>query len=140
MKVVINKCYGGFSISEEAVYKIAELKGLTIYPEMYGYLGLDKIYWTCEEKPEGYIEDINFSKASIEDRIKSNYIFTENTISNRPSNRTCQFLIKAIEELGKNANGELSNLKIVEIPDEVEFTIEDYDGIEWIAEKHRVWS
>lgn len=30
--------------------------------------------------------------------------------------------------------------KIVEIPDDVQWTIEEYDGIEWVAEKHRVWS
>jgi len=29
--------------------------------------------------------------------------------------------------------------KVVEIPDDIEFVIEEYDGIEWVAEKHRVW-
>ena len=27
----------------------------------------------------------------------------------------------------------------VEIPDDVEWQIEEYDGSEWIAEKHRIW-
>jgi hypothetical protein len=30
-------------------------------------------------------------------------------------------------------------LEIVEIPDDVEYTIEEYDGLEHIAEKHRTW-
>ena len=33
-------------------------------------------------------------------------------------------------------------LKIVEIPDDVPedgWTIQDYDGKEWVAEKHRTW-
>ena len=35
--------------------------------------------------------------------------------------------------------GYYNHIKIVEIPDDVEFVIEDYDGIEWVAEKHRIW-
>ena len=48
-------------------------------------------------------------------------------------------LIRVIEELGQRANGQFANLKIVEIPDEVEWQIEEYDGSEWVAEKHRTW-
>ena len=38
-----------------------------------------------------------------------------------------------------DASGEYAMLKIVEIPDDVEWVVEEYDGIEWVAEKHRVW-
>ena len=48
-------------------------------------------------------------------------------------------LIHVVEELGKEADGGFGELKIVEIPDDVEWTIEEYDGLEWVAEKHRVW-
>jgi hypothetical protein len=37
------------------------------------------------------------------------------------------------------ANGSFSRLKIVEIPDGVEWTIQEFDGNEWVAEKHRTW-
>ena len=47
--------------------------------------------------------------------------------------------IQVVEELGEEANTPASKLKIVEIPDDVEWEIEEYDGIEWVAEKHRVW-
>jgi len=30
-------------------------------------------------------------------------------------------------------------LKIVEIPDDVDWEINEDDGSEWIAEKHRTW-
>lgn len=30
-------------------------------------------------------------------------------------------------------------LKVVSIPADVEWQIEEYDGAEWIAEKHRTW-
>ena len=45
-------------------------------------------------------------------------------------------LISVIEKLGSQANGVHSELKIVEIPDDVEYTIEKYDGAEWVAEVH----
>ena len=32
-----------------------------------------------------------------------------------------------------------SDLKIIEIPDDVEYTIKEHAGREWVAEKHRTW-
>jgi hypothetical protein len=49
-------------------------------------------------------------------------------------------LIQIVEELGEAANGSYARLKVVEIPDDVEWTIKEYDGDEWIAEKHRTWN
>ena len=37
-------------------------------------------------------------------------------------------------------NDGYSELKVVEIPDDVEYDIQEYDGNEWVAEKHRTWS
>ena len=45
----------------------------------------------------------------------------------------------ALVEQG-NASEEDSTLKVVEIPDDVDWVIENYDGREWVAEKHRQWS
>jgi len=53
--------------------------------------------------------------------------------------RNAPELIKCIETLGKKASGCFAELKIVEIPDDIEYIIEEYDGVEWIAEKHRTW-
>ena len=89
MKIVINKCFGGFSVSEE------------VYKEM----GFD---WD-----------------------KHGYRFSDD--------RTNPDLVKAVEKLGRTANGRLADLKVVEIPDGVEYTIQEYDGIEHIAEAHRTW-
>ncbi len=50
------------------------------------------------------------------------------------------YLIKIVRDLGMAANGVHANLKIVEIPPDVEWQIEEYDGNEWVAEKHRTWS
>ncbi len=48
-------------------------------------------------------------------------------------------LIEVIEKLGEKANGMLSKISITEIPDGVEWEIDDYDGMEHVAEKHRTW-
>jgi hypothetical protein len=48
-------------------------------------------------------------------------------------------LVQVVEEFDETVNDWCSNLKIVEIPDGVEWQIEEYDGSEWIAEKHRIW-
>lgn len=50
-------------------------------------------------------------------------------------------LVEVVEKLGDAANGPFSVLRIIEIPDDIEWTIEDRDedGWEQIVEKHRVW-
>jgi len=48
-------------------------------------------------------------------------------------------LIKIVEESGQKAGGPLSSLKVVEIPDGVNWVLEEYDGAEWVAEAHRTW-
>ena len=53
--------------------------------------------------------------------------------------RNDPILVEIVEQLGEAAGGFFSALKVVEIPDDVEWGIEEYDGNEWIAEKHRTW-
>lgn len=48
-------------------------------------------------------------------------------------------LIQIVEELGEKANGRYAELEIFEIPDDVDWYVEGYDGMEWISEKHRIW-
>jgi len=48
-------------------------------------------------------------------------------------------LVQVVEQLGTAASTRYSKLKVVEIPDGVEWTLEGYGGSEWIAEKHRTW-
>lgn len=49
-------------------------------------------------------------------------------------------LVSVVKVLGERANSVYSRLKIVTIPDDVEWTVMEYDGAEWIAEAHRTWS
>lgn len=53
--------------------------------------------------------------------------------------RTDKYLIQAVEELGKLADGDLAELKIVEIPDGIKYYIDEYDGVESIHEEHNQW-
>lgn len=50
------------------------------------------------------------------------------------------YLVDVVRRLGMAANGTHANLKIVEIPGDIEWLIQEYDGAEWVAEKHRTWS
>ena len=54
--------------------------------------------------------------------------------------RDCPVLISMIEEQGTAINGTFSDLKIVEIPDDVNWYIAEYDGLEHVAERHRTWN
>jgi hypothetical protein len=49
------------------------------------------------------------------------------------------YLVKIVNELGKHADGVYAELKVVEIPADVGWEIDEYDGKEWVAEKHRIW-
>ena len=65
---------------------------------------------------------------------------TDPSFSDREIPRDDPYLVQIVRELGSAANGAHSNLKIVEIPGDVDWIVQDYDGAEWIAETHRTWS
>ena len=48
-------------------------------------------------------------------------------------------LVKVVEELGEQSWGYGSELKVVEVPDGVEWYVQDYDGMEQVHETHRSW-
>ena len=59
--------------------------------------------------------------------------------SDRDIARDDPVLVAIVRELGVDADTRYAKLKIVEVPYEVEWQIEEYDGVEWVAEKHRIW-
>ena len=48
-------------------------------------------------------------------------------------------LVRVVEALGAEANDRHAELKVIQIPDDVDWEIKEYDGIEHVAEKHRTW-
>jgi len=118
-KIVINKCYGGFGISHEAMVKYGIAKGTPFYIELsHSFTS----YYTAPKDENGiYPEGSYFSDLDIE--------------------RDDPYLIHVIEEMGtEEASARYAKLKIVEIPDDIEWEIEEYDGVEWISEIHQTWS
>lgn len=160
MKVVINKCFGGFSLSRKAVKRMADLQGRECYffthfspdgqcdigkhypAQDYDGDGLD-MFWSAFDIPnpnDVLGKDDDWNNKSQDQRDASNTLHSKHHLSNRPDDRTDPLLIRVIEELGKDANGACAELEIIEIPDGIEYTIEEYDGSEHIAEAHRTWS
>lgn len=92
IKVVINRCYGGFSLSQEA-------KTFFCRTEKFGHKHFDE-YNIPRDNPT---------------------------------------LVMVVEQLGEAADGDNARLKVVEIPADVNWYIEEYDGNEWVAERHRTW-
>jgi hypothetical protein len=93
--------------------------------------------------PEDRIESKEgdaFYSMNMEDRQAYNKQYSEQTMYCRNIERNDPALVQTVEELGKRANGSHADLKVVEIPDGVEFQIEEYDGLEWVAEVHKTWS
>ena len=135
MKVVINACFGGFSISHDAVMMYAKLKGITLYPyvsdskdlyKMIPYLPSNKDAWCIHY----------FTKPVREDNLPHD----DSYFSPRDIERNDPILIQVVEAMGEKANGGCASLKIIEIPDNVKWHVEDYDGMEHIAEDHQTWS
>ncbi len=140
MKVVINNCFGGFSISKEAAEYMAELGCEVAKAELseWGkrkewidyFIEHGKFPSDCPEQTHGLLE--------IDAKYHSQPDFYGYG-SDKNYDRSSEFLVKAVEKLGQKASGQSAELKVVEIPDDVDYEIEEYDGNEHIAEKHRTW-
>ena len=136
-KIVINTCFGGFGLSEEAMHAYAKHKGLTLYPEKIAF---GKTYWTVPPEERVTVPTTSqWTKMTAVERTRYNKKYKKQTIYDRDIPRDDPALIWIVEELGERVNGHFANLKVVEIPDDVEWEIEEYDGSERVAEVHRIW-
>lgn len=126
-KVAYCSCHGGFSLSEAAIQRYAELKGLTLYPERGGF-GFTT-WWTvpADQRP---IEPDPWHSAPLEERAAYNEAYTASVLSDRNFERTDPVLIRVIEELGAAANGAHADLQIAEVPSGARYRIDEYDGAE----------
>ena len=135
MKIVINTCFGGFGISDAAFERYLDLKGITWYKGESSIGSSDyynvpveqyeALYELCKSKPvgPGRFEEVN-------DLYLSQYDIERND----------PILVQVVQELGKESWGFSAELKIVEVPDDIGWEINDYDGLESIHEVHRSWS
>ncbi len=137
-RIVTNRCHGGFNLSHAGVLAYARHKGIKLYPEHDGKPYGFWTYWLVPEDQRPEAQD-NWHQWSDEQRRASNAAWTAASLYPRDIPRDDPALIATIAELGGEANGDHSNLQITEIPDDVSWTIEEYDGLEWVAESHRTW-
>ena len=79
------------------------------------------------------------SESSLEDYKKRKNITDEN-FYHWDIPRDCPDLVAMVEEGGTDVDGIFSELKVVDVPDDVNWYIEEYDGMEHVAERHRTWS
>ena len=147
MKLVINGCYGGFSISLKAARHMAvagsprankvvaehekELRDFKAYkkngnvPKEKRSADHQKNMWDIDIK---YGSLPKFHGYGYADGFDGGF------------ERSDPLLVSAVESLGDEASGDLAKLKVVEVPDGVEWELSEYDGIEHVAEKHRTWA
>ena len=137
MKIVINTCYGGFGLSEKVIQEYFNLKGWTLYTEK-NEIDWVPTYWKVPV--EDRVKEIDWKNSTPKEIEEYNRKYIEQTFYNDDVERTDSDLIRAIEIVGtEEASGKYASLKIVEIPDDVEWELGEYDGREWVAEKHRTW-
>lgn len=128
MKIILNKCFGGFSLSKKAYELYASKIGKKVYAyedtnfrnSIYKKANDDELFITYFTKDFGDIAEISdddYEKYTL--YIKGDY-------------RLDKILIEVVEELGEEASGMCGNLKVVEIPDNCFYKIDEYDGVETI--------
>ncbi len=140
-RVVINTCHGGFGLSNEAILRYLNLCGVHVWPEInHSYLKTVRYWLVPPEKRVNDISPEDWGKMTIAQRSAHNQKYDQQVFCDRELPRDDSFLIQTVFELGDRASGDHAELKIVEIPEDVDWIIEEYDGKEWVAEKHRTWS
>lgn len=140
-RIVINKCHGGFGLSNEGVLRYLELCNIPVWSEVNNGLMPFK-YWLVppsgDRVTEPNVEE--WSSMSMQERQAHNQKYSEQVFYDRDIPRDDAFLVQTVLELGEKSFGRHAELKVVEVPGDIEWVIEEYDGNEWIAEVHRTWS
>ena len=140
MKVVINTCWGGFGVTNEVRALMAKKKGIELVwkaREAYSFTPeTDKV--VTEEVAISLDTNLGYAEIAGEEESPGN---PKRFLPDWEIERDDKDLIEAIEEIGvEKASDSLSALSIVEIPDDINWGIHEYDGMESVEESHRSWS
>lgn len=138
--IVINTCHGGFGLSQAAIERYHEIRQQPIWIENNRRCTLVKTVWLVppEQRVE-LLEGDQWQAMTDQEKRAHNNRYDNQVWSDQELARDDPVLVQVVRELGDQANTRLSKLKIVEIPASVDWFIEDFDGQEWIAERHRIW-
>jgi hypothetical protein len=141
-KIVINACFGGFGLGHEAILAYLNKCGVLVWAEMNdkfsSIIPFNYYLVPPEERIPGDPED--WHSMSLAERQAHNSAYSKTVFHDRDIARDDPYLVAVVEEMGSEANGSHAELKVIEIPGDVDWVIEEYDGNEWVAEKHRKWS
>jgi hypothetical protein len=141
MKVVINVCYGGFGLSD-AAYEWLIAQGIPVRKHMEQERDEKGLYLPQPLNDGRVIFDRKLSRRTLKNvslkeeiRFMGRYwdMWTD-------EQRGDSLVVGVVEALGEKANGKCAKLKVVEIPDGIQWMISEYDGMEQVKEKHRSWS
>ena len=137
-KIVINVCFGGFSLSGIAEKRYLELCGKNAFfykqTKFKHRDGEDEYTRVDAGEKNLFLHTMTaYMGEKTHELSDDNCWYYGNIERDDPK------LVQVVEELGEAANGDCAKLKIVEIPDGVDFEICEYDGNEHIAETHRTW-
>ena len=141
-QVVINTCFGGFGLSEEA-YEWLITHGVPVRAYVEEQRGDDGRF-VSERANEGrVIFDRDLTENPTDFKQSSRSVLGRYWETWLAENRSEPLLVQVVQALGAGhstgASGRCAELKVVEVPDGVEWEIEEYDGSEHIAEAHRTW-
>jgi antirestriction protein len=139
MKIVINKCFGGFGLSNKGIEKYYTLQGMSCYfykQTKYEYRdGVDEYTKVSTDNTDILTHTVSKDLGDI----TTGSLLNDHYLSCWDIERDNKFLVEVVETLGEEANGTCAELEIVDIPDDTNWHIEEYDGMEHIAEHHRTW-
>lgn len=149
-EVVINTCFGGFGLSHEAMMRYAELKGLKVYPmvedrslqDVRGEDGRNKMFdprYFIPYKEGIQCLCVHYYFRKPNKKMSRDVASKLKTLYERDIPRDDPILVQVVREFKKKASGRFGALKIVKIPADAKWTLEEYDGMEHIAEVHRTW-
>ena len=130
MKLVINRCYGGFGLSTAAYKRLIEL-GIPVRDYVEQERDPVTGLWLPEPANDG---EVIFRNNPGNLRVEAYWDSWTREARGHP------LLVQVVEELGDKASGRLASLAVVEVPDGVDYTIEGYGGSEHVAEVHRTWA
>lgn len=141
MKIVVNKCYGGFGLSHEAEKYYLNLIGKECFwYVVYGtYKSKDTKYKKVDPVDERGVSTYT-SMHDLGEIINGEILFNDdNYWYYGDLKRDDVNLVKTVEDLGSKANSWAADLRVIEIPDGVNWELDEYNGVESIHEVHRSW-
>ncbi len=142
-KVILNKCFGGFDVSPKAYQLYAIYKG---YSHLYKYQlvssSLDDTTYKLVDLFDEHFLCFYVTKYFGEEFFKNDISkedWEKHVLYLNDDNREDDILIKVVEELGDEASGSFGQLVVVQIPDDLDYVIDDYDGIETLHARVETW-